>query len=213
MHEALRSAEAELVRAGEGVIRLLWPPFDATPRDPGYIRAYPPGIRENGGQYTHAAAWLGWAFAEVGDRERAARVLELLNPIHHTASRAGAERHRVEPYVLAADVGSLPPHTGCGGWTWYTGAAAWTWRFGVERILGLRLRNGELVIDPCLPPGWDGFEARVRGPTGTLSIRLEDPEQIGRGPVSGTTAFPVDGSTCQVHVRLESSERGSASGA
>jgi cyclic beta-1,2-glucan synthetase len=218
VREALRSAETELVREGrkgegdgEAVIRLLWPPFDATPRDPGYIRAYPPGIRENGGQYTHAAAWLGWAFAEIGDRERAARILELLNPIRHAASRAGAEHYRAEPYVLAADLGGVPPHAGRAGWTWYTGSAAWTWRFGLERILGLQLRNGDLVIDPCLPPAWDGFAARIRGPAGTLSIRVEDPEGIGRGRVNGPLAFPVDGSTRRVHVRLEPAEQERAS--
>ena len=211
-HQALRSAERELVLRGDAVIRLLWPPFDATPRDPGYIKAYPPGIRENGGQYTHAAAWLGWAFAEVGDRERAARILELLNPIHHAESHAAAVRYAVEPYVLAADIGSVAPHAGRGGWTWYTGSAAWTWRFGVERILGLRLRNGDLSIDPCLPPGWDGFEAEVRGPAGTLAIRVENPERVGRGLVevevdegrreAGVVAFPTDGSTRRVHVRV-----------
>jgi cyclic beta-1,2-glucan synthetase len=211
VREALLSAEAELVRAEGGVIRLLWPPFDATPRDPGYIRAYPPGIRENGGQYTHAAAWLGWALAEIGERERAARVLDLLNPIHRAATRAAAECYRAEPYVLAADIGGVAPHTGLGGWTWYTGSAAWTWRLAVERILGLRLQNGDLVIDPCLPPGWGGFEARVRGPGGgTLSIRLDDPERIGRGPANGPLAFPADAATRQVHVRLEPPEHGRA---
>ena len=196
--EALESAESELLRREDRVIRLLWPPFDATPRDPGYIKAYPPGIRENGGQYTHAAVWL------------------LLNPIHRAASRAEAVRYRVEPYALAADIGSVPPQLGRGGWTWYTGSAAWTWRFGLERMLGLRLHDGDLLIDPCLPPGWDGFEAEVRGPAGTLAIRLEDPERVGRGPVEivvdGTVcegrlvALPTDGSTHRVHVSLKSPE-------
>jgi cyclic beta-1,2-glucan synthetase len=142
------------------VVRLLWPPFDATPRDPGYIKAYPPGIRENGGQYTHAAAWLGWAFADLGDRERAARILQLLHPVHRAASPAEAIRYGVEPYVMAADIGSVAPHAGRGGWTWYTGSAAWTWRFGIERILGLRLRNGDLGIDPCTARSRDPPPAR-----------------------------------------------------
>jgi len=210
-HQALGSAERELVQERDAVIRLLWPPFDATPRDPGYIKAYPPGIRENGGQYTHAAAWLGWAFAELGDRERAAWILQLLNPIYHAANHADAVRYGVEPYVVAADIGSVAPHAGRGGWTWYTGSAAWSWRFGIERILGLRLRNGDLRIDPCLPPGWDGFEAEVRGPAGTLAVRVEDRARVGRGRVevwvddglreNGVVAFPTDGSTRRVHVR------------
>jgi len=140
--QALEAAERELLREDAGVVRLLWPPFDATPRDPGYIKTYPPGIRENGGQYTHAAAWLGWAFAELGDGARAARIFRLINPIPRTSTRAGAQRYRAELYVLAADVGAVAPHLGRGGWTWYTGSAAWTWRLGVEAILGLRLQGG-----------------------------------------------------------------------
>jgi cyclic beta-1,2-glucan synthetase len=194
---ALESAERELLRAHPGVIRLLWPPFHETPRDPGYIKAYPPGIRENGGQYTHAAAWLGWAFAQLGDRKRAARVLDLLNPIHHAATPADAEHYAGEPYVLAADIGALSPHAGRAGWTWYTGSAAWTWRLGVEAILGLRLRAGRLVVDPCLPPGWDGFEARIRGPTGVLAVRVEDPDRVG----SGVVDVRVD-DECQKGARL-----------
>ena len=208
---ALESAARQLVRTQDRVVRLLWPPFDATPRDPGYIKAYPPGIRENGGQYSHAAVWLGWALADIGDRERAAQVLELLNPIHRARTRADVEHYRVEPYVVAADIGSVPPHVGRGGWTWYTGSAAWTWRFGLERILGLRLDGGSLRIDPCLPRGWDDLEARIRGPAGSLLIRLEDPERVGRGRLEivegivspdGLAAFPTDGSTRIVHVRL-----------
>ena len=139
---ALASAARELIRDEDGLIRLLWPPFNLTPRDPGYIKAYPPGIRENGGQYTHAAAWLGLAFAELGDGDQARRVFDLLNPICHSSDRDGAERYLVEPYVIAADIGGVSPHVGRGGWTWYTGSAAWTWRLGVEGILGLRMRGG-----------------------------------------------------------------------
>jgi cyclic beta-1,2-glucan synthetase len=211
---ALAAAERELVREDERLVRLLWPPFDATPREPGYIKAYPPGVRENGGQYTHAAAWLGWAFAGLGDGDRAARVFRLINPIHRTADPVDALRYEREPYVIAADVGSVAPHVGRGGWSWYTGAAAWTWRLGVEAILGLRLREGGLVIDPCLPRDWGSFEAEIRGPAGTLLVRVEDPEHVGRGvleisvdgvPHEATPlAFPTDGSLRKVHVRLGS---------
>jgi cyclic beta-1,2-glucan synthetase len=210
---ALESAERELVRADEGVIRLLWPPFDLTPRVPGSIMAYPPGIRDNGGQYTHAAAWLGWAFAELGDGDRAARIFELLNPIRRSADRAGVERHRVEPYVLAADIGTVAPHIGRGGWTWYTGSAAWTWRLGVEAILGLQLRDGRLVLDPCLPQNWNSFQAQIRGPAGTLAIHVENAHGARGGVAAMATEgdlhdepsvpFPTDGSTRRVDVRLE----------
>ena len=209
---ALTSATRELIRDEDGLIRLLWPPFDQTPRDPGYIKAYPPGIRENGGQYTHAAAWLGWAFAELGDGDQARRVFDIINPIHHSSNREDAERYLVEPYVIAADIGSVPPHVGRGGWTWYTGSAAWTWRLGVERILGLRMRGGCIVIDPCLPKDWGSFEAEVRGPAGTLLIRVDDPDRLGSGdaevtvdglpPEQANVVFPSDGSTRHIHVRL-----------
>jgi cyclic beta-1,2-glucan synthetase len=209
---AVAAAAGELVRDDDRLVRLLWPPFQDTPRDPGYIKAYPPGIRENGGQYTHGAAWLGLAFATIGDGDSAHHIFDLLNPIRHAASPAAAERFRVEPYVIAADVAGVAPHTGRGGWTWYTGSAAWTWRLGFEGILGLRLREGELIIDPCLPKDWGSAEVEVRGPSGTLAIRIEDPDRCGRGAVEitvngvprkrGAVAFPTDGSVSNVVVRL-----------
>jgi len=210
---ALESAWRELVREEDGVARLLWPPFDRTSRDPGYIKAYPPGIRENGGQYSHAAAWLAMAFARAGDGARALQVLRLLNPIEHSRDAAGAALYRVEPYVVAADICSTPPYVGRGGWTWYTGAAAWTYRAAVEGVLGLQFRQGSLKIDPCLPPSWPGFDAvlRTRG-GGTLEIHVENPEGEGRGVaelvVDGRTVegdlvrLPSDAATCRVRVRL-----------
>jgi cyclic beta-1,2-glucan synthetase len=210
--QALRSAERHLLREDEGLVRLLWPPFEATPRDPGYIKAYPPGIRENGGQYTHAALWLAWAFAAAGDGERAWRVFRLLDPIRHGADAAAIRRYRVEPYVMAADVGSLAPHVGRGGWTWYTGSAAWAWRFAVEGLLGLQRRDGRLRIDPRLPRDWRGFEATLRGDGGVLAVRVEDPDGLGHGavrleldgaPVAGDTLpLPSDGKHHTLVARL-----------
>ncbi|TIO77185.1 glucoamylase family protein [Mesorhizobium sp.] len=209
---AMESTIQELSREQGPVLCLLWPPFDATSRDPGYIKAYPPGIRENGGQYCHAAAWLGHAFARLGDGERARQIFDLLNPIRRTSIHAEADRYRVEPYVMAADIASVAPHAGQGGWTWYTGSAAWTWRLGVEAILGLRLQEGRLLIDPCLPKDWGLFEAEIRGANGSLMVRVEDPEGIGKGhvemtvdgirAVGATVAFPADGSMRRVGVRL-----------
>ena len=215
---AVGAAERELVREEQRLIRLLWPPFHETRRDPGYIKAYPPGIRENGGQYSHAAAWRGLALAKLGDGDGAWRVFDLLNPLRRTQSRRDVERYRAEPYVLAADIASVAPHIGRGGWTWYTGAAAWTWRLAVEGILGLRLDGGDLLVDPCLPKNWGSAHARFKGPSGELAISIEDPDHLGRGvaeltvdgmPAKGArVAFPTDGSVRDVRVRLTRSHSG-----
>jgi cyclic beta-1,2-glucan synthetase len=213
---ALASAEAELVCEEGGLVRLLTPPFDLSRRDPGYIKAYPPGVRENGGQYTHAAAWLGLAFAGLGEPESAMRIFGLIQPLGHGATRAAAERYRVEPYVVAADIASEPPHVGRGGWTWYTGAAAWTWRLGVEGILGIRRVDGGVRIVPCIPPHWQRAEVRVRGPAGTLCISIEDPDAVGAGRVElevdgkphpdDVVPLPTDGRDHAVAVRLHAFE-------
>ncbi|MHC4952859.1 MAG: GH36-type glycosyl hydrolase domain-containing protein [Planctomycetota bacterium] len=216
--QALHSAEERLVRERDRVACLLWPPFDHTARDPGYIKAYPPGIRENGGQYSHAAVWLAWAFARRGDGERAERLFRLMNPILHARSAEEVERYRVEPYVIAADVAGAPPHVGRGGWTWYTGSASWAWRLGVEAILGLQRVGGRLRIDPCLPPAWEEFEAHVRGPHGSLRVHVANAAGAGRGvaamevdgiPVaSNEVAFPEGGGERHVRVWLGKSRRG-----
>jgi cyclic beta-1,2-glucan synthetase len=211
---ALDAVTTELVSDHDRIVRLLWPPFHDTPRDPGYIKAYPPGIRENGGQYTHGAAWLGLAFAEIGDGDRAYHIFDLLNPARHASTGSAAEHFRVEPYVIAADVAGAPPHTGQGGWTWYTGSAAWTWRLGVEGLLGLRLKDGALLIDPCLPTSWGEVEVELAGAAGRLAVRIEDPDHVGRGAVElivdgerqeqGPVAFPTDGSVRKILVRMSS---------
>jgi len=160
--QALASAIRHLVRWDDRLALLLTPPFDRGPDDPGYLRGYLPGVRENGGQYTHAAAWLAWAAAESGDAGLAYRLFDLLNPIRRTVDPAGLDRYLVEPYVLAGDLYSRPPHVGRGGWTWYTGSAGWLYRVGVEAILGLSWEGGELRVHPRLPESWDGFTATVR---------------------------------------------------
>jgi cyclic beta-1,2-glucan synthetase len=168
---------------------LLSPPFDHTRHDPGYIRAYPPGVRENGGQYTHAATWLGLAYAALGDGEHAERIFRILNPILRARTRGESEHYRVEPYVLAGDVYGVSPWVGRGGWTWYTGAAAWLWRLGVEGILGLHKEEGDLRIDPCIPPAWKGFEAWVRMGAQRLHVVVVNPDGIG----TGIAAITLDG--------------------
>ena len=138
---AMAAVERELIRPQDGLALLFTPPFDKTALDPGYIKGYPPGIRENGGQYTHAALWSVMAFATLGEGDKAAALFSLLNPINHARTRADVHRYKVEPYVVAADVYAAAPHVGRGGWTWYTGSAGWMQRAGVESILGLRLRG------------------------------------------------------------------------
>jgi cyclic beta-1,2-glucan synthetase len=178
---AMASAREHLLRREDGLLLLLAPPFDRAEPDPGYIRAYPPGIRENGGQYTHGAVWGAWAFAELGDGDLAVELLRMLLPISKAGTPEGAARYRVEPYAAAADVYGAPPHTGRGGWTWYTGAAAWLWRYGIERVLGLRRRGGTLEIDPCIARDWPGFRAEVREGEAVYEIRVENPEGVCRG--------------------------------
>ncbi len=170
---AMASLDRLLVRRDEGIALLFSPPFDKTPRDPGYIKGYPPGLRENGGQYSHAAMWAILAFASLRESEKAVDLFRLVNPINHTRTAGEVERYKVEPYVVAADVYSVAPYTGRGGWTWYTGAAGWMYRAGVEGILGIRREGRLLVIDPCIPADWPGFEATVKMGSTSYDVHVE----------------------------------------
>src|SRR6185503_17273358 len=160
--EAMDVLDRRLVDRDHGLIKLLAPPFDKSELDPGYIKGYVPGVRENGGQYTHAAAWAAMAFAALGDSRRAWELLAIINPITHAQSPKGIAIYKVEPYVVAADVYAVPPHIGRGGWTWYTGSAGWTYRLIVESLLGLRLEVNKLHVVPCLPVDWNGFTVHYR---------------------------------------------------
>jgi cyclic beta-1,2-glucan synthetase len=178
---AMAQVQSELVRREAGLVLLFAPPFDRTPHDPGYIKGYPPGIRENGGQYTHAATWTVIAAAMLGDGNEAAALFSLLNPISHSSTRADVQRYKVEPYVVAADVYSVAPHVGRGGWTWYTGSAGWMYRAGLEWILGFRVRAGQLDLSPCIPANWPGFEISFRYASSRYEIRVENPHGVCRG--------------------------------
>lgn len=158
---AMRSLERELICVDPGLALLFWPPFDQPARDPGYIGGDPPGLRENGGQYGHASMWVILAHAQLGDGDKAAELFSLLNPINHARTLEEAERYKVEPYVVAADVYSVAPHAGRGGRTWYTGSAGWMYRAGLGGILGIRREGTFLVIAPCLPAAWPGYKATV----------------------------------------------------
>jgi len=193
---AMAAAGEQLTRNDDGLALLFTPPFDKTPLDPGYIKGYPPGIRENGGQYTHAAAWSVIALAMLGDGDKAAELFSLINPINHSRTRAGVHRYRVEPYVVAADIYSVAPHVGRGGWTWYTGSAGWMYQAGIEGILGLRLRGSHLLLDPCIPAAWRHFEIVLRYRSARYEISVENPDEVQHGisriELDGKPLLPVE---------------------
>jgi cellobiose phosphorylase len=160
--QALMAVDQRLVRRDQQIIQLLEPPFDKSDLEPGYIKGYIPGVRENGGQYTHAAIWTTMAFAMLGDTQRAWELFAMLNPIHHGSTPEASERYKVEPYVMCADIYGVSPHTGRGGWTWYTGAAGWMYRLTVETLLGLQLEVDHLRIAPCVPADWEAYKIHYR---------------------------------------------------
>jgi cyclic beta-1,2-glucan synthetase len=210
---AMAAVEEYLVRRGDGLVLLFTPPFDHSNVDPGYVKGYLPGIRENGGQYTHGAIWSALAFAALGDGDKAGELFSILNPINHASTRAGVQRYKVEPYVMAADVYSEPPHVGRGGWTWYTASSGWMYQAGVEWILGFRLRGTNLVLDPCIPRAWPKYEIDFRYHSARYEIVVENPQGISRGvssteldgqALAGGAGIPLadDGATHHVRVIL-----------
>ncbi len=169
---AMAAVNEYLIRKGDGLIQLFTPAFDKTSLDPGYIKGYLPGVRENGGQYTHAAIWTLMAYAELDDGEQATELYALLNPINHASTRAGMHKYKVEPYVVAADIYGAFPHVGRGGWTWYTGSASWMYRAALESILGFEVRGHEFRLNPKIPLSWPGFEINYRLGQGQYHIGL-----------------------------------------
>jgi cellobiose phosphorylase len=159
---AMEAVDKYLVRREHGLVQLLDPPFDKSNLNPGYIKGYVPGVRENGGQYTHAAIWTAMAFAALGDSRRAWELLPMINPINHALSSEAIEAYKAEPYAVAADIYALSPHTGRGGWTWYTGSAGWMYRLIVESLLGLKLAADRLSFAPCLPADWKTYQIHYR---------------------------------------------------
>jgi cyclic beta-1,2-glucan synthetase len=214
---AMASTTEHLIRPDPGLALLFAPPFDATPLDPGYIKGYPPGLRENGGQYTHAAMWAILAHARMGDGDAAGRLFAMLNPINHALTPEDAARYKVEPYVVAADVYASAPHAGRGGWTWYTGSAAWMYRAGIEGLLGLTRAGGDLVLNPCFPKAWPRMSATVRIGGTRLAITIDNPGRTGHGiaaatlddapldPVDGRLTFKLSGGSHRLAVALSPS--------
>ena len=210
--EAMSWVERQLVRERERLILLFTPPFDKGPQQPGYIRGYVPGIRENGGQYTHAATWVVMATALLGQGNRAMQLFDILNPILHGNTPDDVQRYRVEPYVAMADVYSQPPHVGRGGWTWYTGSSGWLYRVGLESILGFRVEGDRLLLNPCVPQQFAAYEIVYRHRTTVYHIHIENPHGVERGVYSveldgviqeqGTVTLVDDGGQHEVRVVL-----------
>jgi len=193
---AMQSMEYHLVREDAGLIMLLAPPFDKTTHDPGYIKGYLPGVRENGAQYTHGALWSVLATAMQKRGTRAFELFQMINPISHTDDREAVDRYKVEPYVVAADVYTASGHLGRGGWTWYTGSASWMYRVAIEAILGFTKHGDVLTIDPCIPAGWDGYSIEYRHKSSTYVIEIRNPAHVEDGVASVT----VDGATIDLRV-------------
>ena len=199
---AMKSVDSHLVWRDEKLAPLFTPPFDKVDEDPGYIKAYPPGIRENGGQYTHGSQWSIFALAKMGEGDRAGELFSLINPIHHADTREAADRYKVEPYVVCADLYSVAPHVGRGGWTWYTGSGAWLYRAGLEAILGFKLQGAQLCIDPCIPRAWPGFSIAYRHGSSRYLIEVGNPHggshRIARAELDGV-ALAVDPCLVPLH--------------
>jgi len=191
--QAMAAVDQHLVRRDAQLIQLLDPPFDKSDLEPGYIKGYIPGVRENGGQYTHAAIWTTTAFALLGDKERAWELFAMLNPINHGSTPEEIDRYKVEPYVMCADIYGAAPHTGRGGWTWYTGAAGWMYRLSVETLLGLQLKGGHLRIAPRVPAHWESYKIhyRYRDTVYHITIRCGG-EGVGRVVVDGVVLNDTD---------------------
>jgi cyclic beta-1,2-glucan synthetase len=210
--QAMRAVQGQLVRPADGLVLLATPPFDQTARDPGYLKGYPPGVRENGGAYMHAAMWVAWACADLGWGDDANILFCMLNPILRSDTTGKLERYRVEPYVVAADISGQASSLGQGGWTWYTGSAAWMYRLGLERILGLRRMGAALHIDPCIPARWPGYRIEYRYGRSLYRIDVDNPDGVMRGVrethldgmllPGGRIPLTDDGATHSVRVRL-----------
>jgi cellobiose phosphorylase len=175
---AMNALDERLVRREDGLIQLLTPPFDKSALNPGYIKGYVPGVRENGGQYTHAGIWAAMAFAALGDKRRAWELYAILHPVNHARDAAAASIYKVEPYVVVADVYAVPPHVGRGGWTWYTGSAGWMYRLMLESLLGLKREGNSLTLTPCLPEHWTSASIDYRFQNTLYKIAIVQSDQL-----------------------------------
>lgn len=193
----MEAVNQRLVRRDHGLIQLLDPPFDKGELNPGYIRGYVPGVRENGGQYTHAAIWTAMAFAKLGDRDRTWELLQMINPLNHAKTPEDVATYKVEPYVIAADIYAVSPHSGRGGWTWYTGSSGWMYRLIVESFLGLHLQVDHLTFNPCLPKHWPGFKLQYRFYHTTYTIHVTQTPAVTEQIIT-VDGIKQDGSTIRL---------------
>jgi len=201
---AMKEVDQRLVKRDESLIELLAPPFDKSDLDPGYIKGYIPGVRENGGQYTHAAIWVAMAFAAMGDSLRAWKLLDMINPLNHGSTPEQVAIYKTEPYVVAADVYAMPPHVGRGGWTWYTGASGWMYRLIVESLLGMRLDVDRLHFAPCIPADWKSFMLHYRYIETFYHIKVE---RAGNGcKVASVTVDGLEQNDGAVHLNDDRKE-------
>ncbi len=185
----MQSLENHLVDKENGIIKLLDPPFDKSKLEPGYIKAYVPGTRENGGQYTHSAIWAIIAESMLGFGNKATEWYRMINPIEHSRTKDSAKKYKVEPYVIAADISSQKNLAGRGGWTWYTGSSSWMYEAGIKYLLGLKIENGELYINPCISPDWKEYSIRYQYGNSIYNIRVINPN----GKMQGISNFRIDG--------------------
>ncbi|OFW29186.1 MAG: carbohydrate-binding protein [Acidobacteria bacterium RIFCSPLOWO2_02_FULL_65_29] len=192
---AMDAVRTSLVGRGSQILLLLHPPFDQSAQDPGYIKGYPPGVRENGGQYTHAAVWIVMALARLGSGDEAVELFHMLNPVNHSRTTSDIARYKVEPYVVAGDVYARSPHAGRGGWSWYTGSAGWMYRAGLESILGLRRQGATFIVDPCIPSSWPEYHIVWRFLDTRYEITVSNPTRrcrgVGKATVDGTQVNPA----------------------
>jgi cyclic beta-1,2-glucan synthetase len=210
--KALASLDRRLVRRDLGLVQLFDPPFDTSGLEPGYVKGYAPGVRENGGQYTHAAVWIVMALAQLGSGDEAAEVFHMLNPLNHARNADGLARYQLEPYAVAGDVYSHPAHRGRGGWSWYTGSAGWMYRAGIESMLGLRRSGSTFTVDPCIPAGWPSYRIVWKYLDTTYNINVTNPDRRHRGVKCATLdgaavdykaiALVNDGQVHEVAIRL-----------
>jgi len=186
---SLESLENHLIDKENGIIKLLDPPFKNTKQEPGYIKSYLPGVRENGGQYTHAAMWAILAFTKLGFGDKAVEYYKMINPIEHSKTNELANKYKVEPYSIAADIYGAGNLTGRGGWTWYTGSSSWFYKIGIENILGLKITNMKLSIDPCIPKEWKEYTIKYRYKKSIYNVKVKNEN----GKNTGVSKFYLNG--------------------
>jgi cyclic beta-1,2-glucan synthetase len=198
----MASVKEFLIKPDDELVLLFTPPFNNTSSDPGYIRGYLPGVRENGGQYSHAAIWCIIAYASLDKAQSAIELFSMLNPVNHTSTPAGMRKYKVEPYVMAADVYSETPYVGRGGWTWYTGSSSWMYRAGIESLLGFNLKGNTLELDPHISAEWKSYAIRYRHGKSHYSIEVRNPKNLSSGSKKIIIDLIDDGADHQVIVDL-----------